>query len=1338
MLLYCGRIVHSRVTAGTLSKTAKNIPTQLATLFSINNATNVSLHSSKTGFCTNLHARYVSKPPIKLSAANYFQQRWHQIIHRHEHGGEDHAHSHSRLAFALSDTRRRGTRITLIGLGANVGLAVAKGLAGWLMHSASLVADAFHSLSDLASDFVTLYTFRTSRKPADERHPYGYGKYETVGSLAVSSLLILGAVGIGHHSYELLMNVINLNIPNNVSEIAQNIASAPIHENSKLNPNAAWFAAASVVVNEALYRTTLKIGIEERSDVLVANAWHHRSDAASSFVALGAIGGSYLGFPLLDPIGGMLVAGMIMKNGIETMLVSLRELVDVRVEEDIIKKVEEPNVVNFHSIRGRKSGPFHMVDMILQVPGNISVSRAHQIEEQVRKAVKEECESLSNLFDLEHFKIRYSDEDADAITVENDLDLMEAVNHLSSLSRNQDKLVVRLFLEKTNLPIIPTPTETPITRKASTASTAKSAATKSTRANETNKNNIASSSKEASSNVVEEPTTSTVEKIDDQIERVVNTSFKNLQTMVQNMVSQISSSLERDLSMSISNLNTITAVPREQIKDESQSQQSNKTDTNTKNNKKDDKKDNEIGSSTSKPTETQQISRFVPNSSTEPVVHHGIICDCCHQTIQGMRWKCQTCPNFDLCQVCKSKAPSVHRHPSSHNFRPIPYPSHVSKTQSTSNLHSAICDYCESVIFGIRHKCINCPDFDLCSNCISLAPMQHPNHTFMPIHRPGEPEIKIPDAINHPGIRCDGCSKAINGVRYKCGNCPDFDLCGNCEASPLNKHDENHVFIKIKKPVIIPISSREPLLQNFYSGSDLKSPRTKSLTTLAEISNKSKSQEEIQQAAPSSSVVTSQKTAQSAPAPQSKQTVPSSSVPTSPKVTQPLAVSQSQKVVPSSSSPVPQSQKVPSSSTSTSPKVTQPLAVSQSQKAAPSSSTSTSQRVTQPSSVSQSQKTASISSAPASQKAASSSTVSSQKSLSSVSSQKSLSSVSSQKSALSAMREINTLKKEERSFFKTSSRKSSSQSSEKTEPMISRAPTALYEPSTVLPPSPIFYRTQSSSSSSLSSRPTKEVEKTEKVPELEKAVEPKANLALRASFIEDVNVPDGTVLPSQAQFLKIWKMTNDGDVTWPATTALQFVGGQEMFNEAHLKSEQKQNVPQFKVGPLEPNKTVCITADLQAPAEPGRYVSYWRLTDGLGVGNRFGHRVWCDIIVEAADQQSSMSSSMIFPILTYDQQSISIDQLSVSESTTQSVPASIQTSVRTSDVERLVEADEDPFQDPADDFIVVDKYEKYFEAERSYLNDTETASSMAASVEENNSVVDHNSVVELQNLAEMV
>ncbi|OAD04638.1 hypothetical protein MUCCIDRAFT_79742 [Mucor lusitanicus CBS 277.49] len=328
---------------------------------------------------------------------------------------------------SLKSSSKKGTRITIIGLASNVGLTIAKGAAGWVMNSASLLAEALHSFSDLLSDFVTLYTFKMSRKPADSIYPYGYGKFETVGSVTVSSLLLAGAVGIGWHSFDLLLATLqtagplvsdstatvmaaaSTNVAENATPAAATAASSPPHVHGHggvLDPNAAWFALASVLIKEWLYRATIKVGRSERSEVLMANAWHHRSDAYSSAVALVAIVGSYAGMPVLDPLGGIVVSGMLVKSSVGLLGSSMKELMDKgitpeQLEEitDAITKVKdtELDLINFHSVRGRKQGPFNHIDLVLQVNPTISMEKAYRIEELVRASVKSNCDNIQDI-----------------------------------------------------------------------------------------------------------------------------------------------------------------------------------------------------------------------------------------------------------------------------------------------------------------------------------------------------------------------------------------------------------------------------------------------------------------------------------------------------------------------------------------------------------------------------------------------------------------------------------------------------------------------------------------------------------------------------------------------------------------------------------------------------------------------------------------------------------------------------------------------------------------------------------------------------------------------------
>jgi cation diffusion facilitator family transporter len=174
----------------------------------------------------------------------------------------------------------------------------------------------WNKYSDLLGDFVTLFCWKLSRKPPSARYPYGFAKFETLGTTTVSLLLIGGSLGIGFHSYNLLLQILSETVstmnPGTWHDILQlgtytlpHLHAAQQGHAHALDPNAAWFAAASIITKEWLYRVTKTVADEEKSPVLLANAIHHRSDAYSSIVALIAILGSW-SFPAipLDPIGG--------------------------------------------------------------------------------------------------------------------------------------------------------------------------------------------------------------------------------------------------------------------------------------------------------------------------------------------------------------------------------------------------------------------------------------------------------------------------------------------------------------------------------------------------------------------------------------------------------------------------------------------------------------------------------------------------------------------------------------------------------------------------------------------------------------------------------------------------------------------------------------------------------------------------------------------------------------------------------------------------------------------------------------------------------------------------
>ncbi|PCH43471.1 hypothetical protein WOLCODRAFT_138360 [Wolfiporia cocos MD-104 SS10] len=367
----------------------------------------------------------------------------------HDHG-HSHSHSHSQSIFsAMSHTHGpgedahgdaeqivealrkgggdRGSRITLIGLFSNIALTASKGTAGWYMNSASLLADAGHSLSDLLGDFVTLFCWKLSRRPPSERYPYGFGKFEVLGTTIVSLLLTGGALGIGFHSWTLLMEALAqtattlpagalhdslLALTHAAHSVPSAVASHAHTHAHALDPNAAWFAAVSIIGKEWLYRATKRVADDERSPVLYANAIHHRSDAYSSAVALVAILGTWW-FPHLplDPIGGIIVSILIIKQSWGVLVSALYQLMDGSVSprtRQALQRALEPllppssgggpsdtqielcseNLLAVRDLRAMRAGAMMFVDVIAEVPRTLSVGETSALEGAIARALK--------------------------------------------------------------------------------------------------------------------------------------------------------------------------------------------------------------------------------------------------------------------------------------------------------------------------------------------------------------------------------------------------------------------------------------------------------------------------------------------------------------------------------------------------------------------------------------------------------------------------------------------------------------------------------------------------------------------------------------------------------------------------------------------------------------------------------------------------------------------------------------------------------------------------------------------------------------------------------------
>lgn len=279
-------------------------------------------------------------------------------------------------------------RITWASVVVNLCLTVVQIGAGVFAKSQALVADGIHTLSDLVSDFVVLVAGHHASKDADEEHPYGHHRFETAATL-VLGLMLLG-VGAG-----MLWSA--------VEKMQNPAALEPIH------PLALWVAAGALVSKELLFRFMLAVAKRVRSSMLVANAWHARSDAASSLVVCVGIGASLLGYPILDPIAALVVGLMVSRMGWVFTWNALHDLMDRAVDEAEVTAIRQtlvqtPGVMGVHEVRTRKMGDMVAVDAHLEVRADLTVEAAHDIAVLARERVMQRHRVLDLMTHLDPWK----------------------------------------------------------------------------------------------------------------------------------------------------------------------------------------------------------------------------------------------------------------------------------------------------------------------------------------------------------------------------------------------------------------------------------------------------------------------------------------------------------------------------------------------------------------------------------------------------------------------------------------------------------------------------------------------------------------------------------------------------------------------------------------------------------------------------------------------------------------------------------------------------------------------------------------------------------------------
>jgi cation diffusion facilitator family transporter len=270
-----------------------------------------------------------------------------------------------------AERARAASRTTWVSVGVNVVLSATQIVVGVLAKSQGLVADGLHSLSDLVADFVVLLAGHHSQKDADLDHPYGHQRFENAASLVLGLLLLMVGAGMVWSAVGKLENPTGI---------------------PTAHPAALWVALAALAAKELLFRYMLQVAKLVKSSMLVANAWHARSDAASSLVVSLGLIGNLLGYPLLDPIAALIVGLMVGKMGWNFGWDALHDLMDRAVNEEEVDAIratlsETPGVTGVHDVRTRKMGDMVVVDAHIEVDANLTVEQGHNIAVAARAAV---------------------------------------------------------------------------------------------------------------------------------------------------------------------------------------------------------------------------------------------------------------------------------------------------------------------------------------------------------------------------------------------------------------------------------------------------------------------------------------------------------------------------------------------------------------------------------------------------------------------------------------------------------------------------------------------------------------------------------------------------------------------------------------------------------------------------------------------------------------------------------------------------------------------------------------------------------------------------------------
>ena len=342
------------------------------------------------------------------------------------------------------DFQNKAQHVTLIGMVIDIILGTLKIFFGLVSHSYALIADGLHSFSDALTDVLVIVITKYSRLEPDEDHPYGHERFETLGTIFLGCLLIAVAGAMAWDSITRLIEQAVLVLP-----------SWP----------ALVIAAISVLAKELIFRYTMHVGKQIRSDLIIANAWHSRTDALSSIVVFIGIAGAMSGVIWLDAAAAVIVAAMIAKVGWDLSWDSIKELVDTALSPEETQELREfiketPDIKNVHDLRSRHMGPDVIIDVHLQVRSSISVSEGHQIGLKVTQRLKEKYDHIRDVtFHIDAEEDDHNGEHVTSASLPLRADVIKALNEAwvdllfidndrsINLHYLNNKITVELFLD---------------------------------------------------------------------------------------------------------------------------------------------------------------------------------------------------------------------------------------------------------------------------------------------------------------------------------------------------------------------------------------------------------------------------------------------------------------------------------------------------------------------------------------------------------------------------------------------------------------------------------------------------------------------------------------------------------------------------------------------------------------------------------------------------------------------------------------------------------------------------------------------------------------------------